>query len=67
MALGERAVALFVVQRTDCDAFAPAADLDPAFASAFDEARAGGVEMLVYGCDVGPEGVAIARRLPHRA
>ena len=64
VALGERAVALFVVQRTDCDAFAPARDLDPAFAAAFQEARAGGVEMLIYACDVGPTGVTIARRLP---
>ena len=64
VAQGERAVALFVVQRTDCDAFAPAHDLDPAFARAFEEARVGGVEMSAYACDVRPEGVAIVRRLP---
>lgn len=64
VALGQRAVALFVVQRTDCDAFAPARDLDAAFAAAFDATRAAGVEMLVYACDVSREGVTITRRLP---
>jgi len=61
---GDRAVALFVVQRTDCDAFAACRDLDPAFAAALDEAHAGGVEVLVYGCDIATTGVRIAGRLP---
>ena len=63
VAAGDRAVALFVVQRTDCDRFAPAEDLDPAFARALREALAAGVEVLVYRCDVAPDGVAITTRI----
>ena len=58
---GERAVALFVVLRGDCDRFAVAADLDPAFAAAFARVRAAGVEALVYACQVSPERVTIGR------
>ena len=64
VALGERAVQLFVIQRTDCDRFAACADLDPAYARALDQAFKAGVEVLCYACDLGCEGVAIARRVP---
>ncbi len=60
---GDRAVVLFVVQRTDCDAFSACHDLDPAFARGLDRAAAAGVEVLVYGCDMGAGAVTIARRL----
>lgn len=61
VAEGERAVALFVVQRTDCDAFSACHDLDPAFARGLETAAEAGVEVLVYGCDITPERVRIAR------
>ena len=64
VAAGDRAVALFVVQRTDCEAFAACAELDPAFARALDQAAEAGVEVLVYACEVGVGGVSIARRIP---
>ena len=64
VAAGERAAMLFVVQRTDCDAFAAAADLDPAYAAALDRACWAGVEVLCYACEVAPSGVRIARPLP---
>ena len=60
---GDRAVALFVVQRTDCDAFAACHDLDPAFARGLDHAADAGVEVLVYACDIAVGGVRVARRL----
>jgi sugar fermentation stimulation protein A len=66
VAEGHRAAALFVVQRTDCDAFAACAELDPAFAAALEHAAQAGVEVLVYGCDMSTDSVAIARRLPWR-
>lgn len=60
---GDRAVVLFVVLRPDCDRFAVAADLDPAFARAFARVREAGVETLVYGCEVSPERIAVSRRI----
>ena len=60
---GDRAVVIFTVQRTDCSLFAPAADLDPAFAAGLSEAIDAGVELLVYACDVAPDGIAVGRRL----
>jgi sugar fermentation stimulation protein A len=65
-AQGDRAVALFIVQRTDCDAFSACADLDPAFAKALDRAAAAGVEVLCYRCDISPTEVRISRRIPWR-
>ena len=63
---GDRAVALFVVQRTDCQAFSACHELDPAFAEGLDRAADAGVEVLVYGCDVGVTGVRIARPITWR-
>lgn len=63
VALGERAVALFVVQRKDCEAFQACADLDPAFARGLDAAARAGVEVLVYACAMGTEAVKIDRRI----
>jgi sugar fermentation stimulation protein A len=64
VAEGDRAVQLFVIQRTDCESFAACADLDPAYAAGLNAAAAAGVEVLCYGCDITPETVRITRRLP---
>jgi sugar fermentation stimulation protein A len=64
VAEADRAVQLFVIQRTDCEAFAACADLDPAYAACLNAAAAAGVEVLCYGCDITPDTVRIARRLP---
>ena len=61
---GERAVMLFVVQRTDCDAFSACHDLDPAYAKGLTEAAAGGVEVLAYACQISPQAIRIAERMP---
>jgi sugar fermentation stimulation protein len=58
---GHRAVMMFLVQRTDCDRFALAADIDPAYAAAFAIARERGVEALVYACDITPEAIVVSR------
>ncbi|MHB8284086.1 MAG: DNA/RNA nuclease SfsA [Caulobacteraceae bacterium] len=49
---GDRAVVVFVVQRSDCDRCQVAADLDPAFARALASAVKAGVEVLAHGCDL---------------
>lgn len=64
VARGNRAVMLFVVQRTDCEAFAACADLDPKYAAGLTAAARAGVEVLCYDCDIGSEAIKIARPLP---
>lgn len=61
---GQRAVLLFVVQRGDCEAVSVAADIDPAYAGALNEAMAQGVEVLCYSCKVSPEAVVLDAGLP---
>lgn len=63
---GERAAVLFVIQRTDAEAFATAADLDPAFDKALRAAADAGVEVLAYACEMTTEGVEVARRVEWR-
>ena len=64
VAAGDRAVALFVVQRTDCDRVTAAADLDPGFAAALGDALKAGVEVLAYGCTIATDRVSLSHRLP---
>ena len=63
-AAGHRAVMLYVVQRTDCARFRLAADLDPAYAAAYAEARAGGVEALAHATRIDRDGVWLDRPIP---
>lgn len=60
---GHRAVALFIVQREDCETFQACADLDPAFARGLDEAARAGVEVLIYACAMSTESIRVARRI----
>ena len=64
VAAGARAVQLFVIQRADCDAVAPAADLDPTYAAAFAEACEAGVEALAVACRVTTRDVTVERPVP---
>lgn len=61
---GQRAVMLFVIQRTDCDAFEACHDLDPAYARGLSAAAAAGVEVLAHACAITPHGVSLAHRVP---
>lgn len=63
VAQGGRAMVIVVVQMR-AEAFDVAADIDPAFALAFREARAAGVEAHAYRCTVEPDGVTIAQAIP---
>ncbi len=62
--LGARAVMVYVVQRADCADFSLAADIDPAYAMAFEAALAGGVEAHCFACHVGLDELRLAAPLP---
>lgn len=57
VAEGHRAAMVFLVQRPDCDRISLAGDIDPAYAAAFETARAAGVEAYAIGCDVRLDGI----------
>jgi sugar fermentation stimulation protein A len=59
-----RAVLLFVIQIASANRFAVAADIDPAYAAAFERARMSGVEMLAWRCNVAVNGIEIAAPVP---
>jgi sugar fermentation stimulation protein A len=63
-AQGHRAVMLFLVQRTDAERVGVAGDIDPAYAAAFQAARAAGVEVLAHGTEISPEGIDLGSELP---
>jgi sugar fermentation stimulation protein A len=63
-ASGARAVLLFVIQIPSADRFTVAGDIDPAYAAAFEEARARGVEMLAWRCTVDLNGIEMAAPVP---
>lgn len=61
---GVRAVMLYFVQRMDVDSFAPARDIDPAYAEALDRAKEAGVEVHIVQAKVTPEGISFVKMLP---
>jgi sugar fermentation stimulation protein A len=61
---GHRAVMVFLIQRGDAKRLALARDVDPAYGSAFDTARATGVEALALRCRMSPEEIVIDRPVP---
>lgn len=63
VAAGHRAVMLYLIQRTDCDRFQLAADIDPTYAATFDRVRRLGVERLIYDTRISPEGVTLGQRI----
>jgi len=64
VAAGARAVMIYVIQIGSADRFALAGDIDPAYAAAFDRARAGGVEALAWRCVLTPDTITIATAVP---
>ena len=64
VALGDRAVMVYLVQREDCSGFRPAADIDPTYAEALAQAMRDGVEAICYICQVSLDGLFIGQALP---
>ncbi len=63
---GHRAVMVYLVQRGDCEAFAPAAHIDKVYAETLGEAAKAGVELLCYTCGLSEEAINVAGTLPIR-
>lgn len=61
---GQRAVLLFCVQHTGIAAVVPADRIDPVYGRALRDARAAGVEVLAWGCDIGPQEIILRHELP---
>ena len=63
---GDRAIMLYLVQRTDCTEFTLAEDIDPAYSAAYRSARNAGVETYCLCTDISPRGIEISRPLEIR-
>ncbi len=61
---GHRAVMVYLVQREDATRFSLADDIDPNYRAAFDQAKERGVEAHAYRCQVTPEEILIAKKIP---
>ena len=57
------AAMIYLVQRCDARAFAPAADIDPAYARAFHQALQAGVKVVVLQATVSPRSITLHRTL----
>jgi sugar fermentation stimulation protein A len=62
-AAGDRAAAVFVIQRHDAVRFTPNRATDPDFAAALADAATAGVEIIPYTCTVTPAGISLAERV----
>jgi sugar fermentation stimulation protein A len=63
---GDRAALLFLVQRADCDAVAPADSIDPDYGEALRVAAKAGVEVLALGARITARSITVERELPVR-
>jgi sugar fermentation stimulation protein A len=60
---GQRAVLLFLVQRSDCREVRIAGDIDPTYAAAMTQARAQGVEIRAFSCEISPLGIDVGHEI----
>jgi sugar fermentation stimulation protein A len=67
VALGNRAVMLYLAQRGDCTSFAAAHDIDPAYARGLIAARRAGVEVLAYCCRVTAKEIKVVKPMSFSA
>jgi sugar fermentation stimulation protein A len=61
---GMRAVMLYIVQRSDVEVFAPASEIDPAYAKALKLAVSAGVEVIVMQAKVTPTKIELIKKMP---
>ncbi|MDG2230667.1 MAG: DNA/RNA nuclease SfsA, partial [Paracoccaceae bacterium] len=60
---GQRAVMLYLVQRTDCTHFDVAQDIDTAYAAAYQKACDKGVEVCCFAAQISPEHIDLGAEL----
>lgn len=60
---GDRAVMLYVIQREDAKSFSLAADVNSAYAKAFEKAAKAGVEALAYRCRLSLTGIELDQEI----
>ena len=60
---GVRTVQLYCVNLSGIAAVRAAEEIDPVYAAGLREAKTAGVEVLAYGAELSPEGIALVRRL----
>ena len=63
-AKGMRAVMLYIIQRSDVEIFAPAAEIDAKYAEILKEAVSAGVEVIPMQAKVTPEKIELIKKLP---
>jgi sugar fermentation stimulation protein A len=61
-----RAAIVFVIQRSDCEIFRPADEIDPEYGRWLRRAIRAGVEILPYRAKVTPEEIFLEKRLEVR-
>lgn len=60
---GNRAAMLYIVNRNDCDIFAPADHIDPNYGALLREASKAGVEILAYQTHIDLNGISVAHKV----
>jgi len=63
--LGQRAVMLFLIQRSDGRSFRPAEEIDPQYAQQLRRAARAGVEILPYLAEVSPQKIEITSKITY--
>ena len=62
--IGNRAVLLFIIMRTDIDFITPADSIDAVYGQLLRQAIDSGVEVLAYKTDISPEGINVTHSIP---
>lgn len=60
---GHRAVMFYLIQRTDCTHFSPAAEIDPTYTQKLKKAEAKGVEILAYSCKMSDTEIVVDQKV----
>ncbi len=64
LAMGKRAVLFFLIQRSDTNTFAPAAQIDPKYAADLHSASKTGLEILAYDTRIDLQGIRLGQKIP---